>query len=161
AAGRSVKVEETNELGPGVAETVDRARRGRDEGARTGDARLVPDPELDRPGEDVEGGDGNAVRVRFDAFELRLEGHVERGEVRQVGEDPVHARLVLERLGVVGPGEDSVRERAASVCGRVVLVEAGVVAPAELVPEAQRRRVEVEEDDSRVAGVAEGVDDVR
>ena len=100
------------------------------------------------------------VGVRVDALELRLERHLDRGQLRQVAEDPVQARLVPDRLGLAGPGEDGVGERPAAVGRRVVLVE-GRVAPADVVAEARRRDVEVEEDDGRVARVAERVHDLR
>ena len=67
---------------------------------------------------------------------------------------------LLERLGLVGPGEDGVGERATAVGRRVVLVEV-VDQAADVVAEARRRDVEVEEDDSGFARVAEGVHDAR
>jgi len=161
AAGRCVQVEEADRLRPGVAEAVHRPGRRGDERPRPGDTRLVSDVELNLALEDVEAVGVVWVRVRVDALELGTERHLDRGELRQVAEDPVRARLVLERLGLIAPGEDGVREGPATVRRWLVLVEAGVLAAAKLVAEAAGRRVHVEEDRGCRARIAEGVDGVR
>ena len=80
-----------------------------------------------------------AVGVRVDALELRLEGHVDRRQLRQVAEDR-DACSTLARIVSPSPGgEDGVGERPAAVGRRVVLVE-GRVAAADVVAEARRRR---------------------
>jgi hypothetical protein len=159
AARRRVEVEEPNRLRAGDAKAVDGTARRGDEGSWACDARLVADPELDVAFEDVERVDVVGVGVRVDALELGLEGHVDGSQLRQVAEDPMRARLVHERLGLIRPGEDSLGKRPAAVGRRVVLVEIDVLA-ADVVAEAARGRVEVEEESDRIACIAEGVDDV-
>jgi len=159
-AGRGVQVEEADRLVAGHAEPVHDVGRGRDEGSWAGDARLVPDEELDLPLEDVEAVRVVGVGMRVDALEGRAEGHVDRGQLWEVAEDPVRARFVLVRLCIAGGGEDGVRERTSSVRRRVVLIEAALPAAAQDVAEAGGRRVDVEKDRGRVARVAKGVDDV-
>ena len=160
AAGRSVEVEEADRLVGREVETVDAVRRGRDEGARSGDARLLSDAELDLAFEHVEAVGVVGVCVRVDALEARAKGHVDRSQLREVAEDPVRTGLVLESLGFGGVGEDRLVGVAPAVGRRIVLVEPGLAAPAEHVPEAHRRRVDVEEDGGRLARVPERVDDV-
>ena len=92
-----------------------------------------------------------------DAFELRQERQVEHGELLQVGLDHERGRVVLDALAFARAAEDSAVE--AAVGRRLPLVE-GVALSADVVAEAHRRRVEVEEDRGRVARVPEGVDDV-
>jgi hypothetical protein len=74
---------------------------------RAGEARLVADAELDLALENVESVGVVGVGVRIDALELRLEGHVDRGQLRQVAEDSMRADVALDRLCVVGRGEDA------------------------------------------------------
>src|SRR5437867_12463349 len=98
AAGRCVEVQQTDRLEACVTEAVDRARRRGDERPRPGHTRFVTDPELDLSFEHVERVNVVDVRVGVDALELRLEGHVDRGQLWQVAKDPVDARLVFDRL---------------------------------------------------------------
>ena len=158
-AARGVDIEEPNRLGPGVAEAVDAVSGRGDERARSREARRVADAEFDLPFEHVKRVDLGGVRVRVDALELGQEGHLERRELRKVTEDPMRAGVGAEGLGRVGLGENGIRERPSAVARRVVLVEVGVLA-ADVVAEAARGRVEIEQDPSRVARIAEGVHDV-
>jgi hypothetical protein len=160
AAGWGVEVQEANRLGPRVAESVGRVARGGDEGSWAGPSRLVSDEELDRSLEYVEGVGVVLVSVRVDALEGRQERHVDRGQLRQVADDSQRARLVPDYLSRVRVGEDGVRERPAPVGRRLVLVEARILATADLVTEAAGRGVEVEKGGGRATRVAEGVDDV-
>ena len=66
----------------------------------------------------------------------------------------------LERLGRVGPGEDGVGEGPAAVRRRFVLVEVADLA-ADVVAEARRRHVQVEEDHGLGARVVKRVQRVR
>jgi hypothetical protein len=159
-AGRCVEVEQADRLGPCDAEAVHGSGWCGDERPWPGEVRLVTDAELDQALEHVEGVRVIGVRVRVDALELGPEGHVDRGELRQVAEDVVLAGFVLDRLGVGRRGEDGIGERTAAVGRGVMLVEARIAA-AHVVAEAERRDVEVEEDRGRVARVPERVHDVR
>jgi len=161
AAGRGVEIEDTDRFVVREPEPVDGPRRGRDERARPGDARLVSDPELDLAVEHVEAVRVVGVRVRVDALEARAEGHVDRAELGKVAEDPVRTRLALERFRVGRSREDCLFERASAVGRRVVLVETGLAVSAQDVAEALGGRVDVEEHRGCVTRVAEGVDHVR
>ena len=121
--------------------------------------RLFADAELDLALEHVERVGVVGVGVWVDTLEVRHEGHVDCRELREVAEDPVDALAVVERLGVLGRGEDGIGKRPAAVGRRIVLVEVDVLAP-DVVAEAAGRNVQVEEDRGRVACVAESVDDV-
>jgi hypothetical protein len=161
AAGRGMEVEEADGLVVRQLEAVDGPRRGRGERARPGDARLVSDPELDLAFEHVEAVRVVAVDVRVDAFEAGTEGHLDRAQLRKVAKDPVRTRLVLERFRVGRGRENRLLERPPSVRRRVVLVETGFALAAHDVPEARRRRVDVEEDRGGIARVPERVHHVR
>ena len=139
AAGWSVKVQEADRLVVREVEAVDGARLGCDEGARSGSARLVSDPELDLAFEHVEAVGVVGVGVRVDALEAGAEGHVDRGQLREVAEDPVRAGVVLEGLGVARVGENGFGERASAAGRWVVLVEALLAAAPENVAEGTRR----------------------
>jgi len=155
-----MEVEEASRLRAGVTEAVNGPGRRGDEGPGPADAWLVAGEKLDLALDHVEAVGVVVVSVGVDAFELRAEGHVDRGQLREVAEDPVCARLVLERLRSGEAGEHGVRERATSVGRRLVLVEAALPEAAQHVAEARGRRVHVEEERGRVARVAEGVDDI-
>ena len=156
AGRRRVEVQEPDRVGIGIAEAVDAVGRSGEERARTGHTRLVADPELDLALERVEGVDVVGMAVRVDALEGGLKRHVDDGELREVAEDPVRPYLTVKGLGGLGGGEHGIRERTSSVSWDVVLVEMGALAP-NVVAEAARRNVEVEEHRRRLARIPKGV----
>ena len=159
AARRRVEVEHAEWPRPGIAKPVQDAARSGKERPGPATARLAVAHELDLALEDVERVDVVLVDVRVDAAELRREGQVESRDLRQVAEDSERAHVVLDELCVGGAAEDRILERPASVGGWVELVERGI-ASADVVAEAHRRHVEVEEDRGRVTRVPERVHDV-
>ena len=144
-----------------VREAVAGAGRRREERARAGPPHLVADHEVGLAGEHVKRVDEVVMRMGVDALELRAEGHLDHGELGQLGLDAVRGVLVLDRLAGAGRSEDRVFERPASVFGRVELVEMLMAATAEDVAEAHARCVNVEEERGCVARVPEGMYDVR
>ena len=159
AGRRRVDVEAADGVGTGGPEAVDAVARSGEEVARTRDVRLVADAELDVAFENVERVHVVVMGMRVDALELGLECHVDHRELWEVAEDPVGAHGATKDLGVLRFGEDRVGKRPPAVGRRVVLVEARILA-ADVVAEAARGSVEVEEDRGRVARISEGVDDV-
>jgi len=144
-----------------VREAVAGAGRRRQKRARAGPPYLVADHEVGLAGEHVKRVDEVVMRMGVDALELRAEGHLDHGELGQLGLDAVRGVLVLDRLAGAGRSEDRVFERPASVLGRVELVEMLMAATAEDVAEAHARCVDVEEERGCVARVPEGMHDVR
>jgi len=137
---------------------VAHADRFGNEGSRASADNLVLRDQLRFAFENEECVDVVDVGVRLNASPTRMEGQVEDRELRQLALDHNDAIFPLEALALARKAGDRLRERAAAVLGRILLVE--VIAPvaANVVAEAHARRVHVEEDRGRIARVHEGVD---
>jgi hypothetical protein len=156
---RRVEIQDAQRLGPRIAESVRRPARSREEGAGACTPRSIVCEELDLTLQHVERVDVVVMGVRVDALELRQERQFEHGELLQIGFDQEAAGVVLDELALTGAAQDCVVEWAPAVGRRLELVEVRAAA-ADVIAEAHRRRVQVEEERGRVARVPKRVDDV-